>query len=98
MSSSKNRCCRGDQSTISKLIGMVPIATVMMSQYLYRRYSKEDVSVSQTLKYLTRFTTCNCKWGEKTNVNENQCPVDLTFLPMSFFLMNSRASNMYGTS
>ena len=57
MSSSKNRCCHGDQSTISKLVGMVPIATVMMSQYLYRRYSKEAISVSQKLKYLTRFTT-----------------------------------------
>ena len=62
MLSSKNRCCRGDQSTISKLIGMVPIATVMMSQYLY---SKEAVSVSQKLKYLTRFTTCICMWGEQ---------------------------------
>ena len=52
MSSSKNRCCCGDQSTISKLIGMVPIATVMMSQYLYGRYSKANVKIFNSIHHL----------------------------------------------
>ena len=42
---------------------MVPIATVMMLQYLCGRYSEEAVSVSQKLKYLSQLSTCNCKRG-----------------------------------